>query len=105
MSLPKPNQTKYVNSAGGTITTKIKIDNLSSKKFTIIELVARDRPGILYDISKGLKGFDLDIGFVKIATKRGSVEDSFYVRKRNGDKLSDEDNLSEIKNGLLSIVA
>ena len=105
LSLPKPNQTKYVNSAGGTITTKIKIDNLSSKKFTIIELVARDRPGILYDISKGLKGFDLDIGFVKIATKRGSVEDSFYVRKRNGDKLSDEDNLSEIKNGLLSIVA
>ena len=68
-------------------------------------MVARDRPGILYDISKGLKDFDLDIGFVKIATKRGSVEDSFYVRKQDGGKLSDKNRIAAVKNGLLSIVA
>lgn len=101
----KTNQAKYIKSAGGKIKTKIKIDNSSSKRFTIIELVARDRPGILYDISKGLKDFDLDIGFVKIATKRGSVEDSFYVRKQDGGKLSDKNRIAAVKNGLLSIVA
>ena len=96
---------KYMSSTGGKVKTKINIDNSSSKNFTIIELSTSDRPGILYDISKTLKNHDLVIGFVKISTKRGSVDDSFYVRKIDGKKLLDANEVNTIKNNLTRAVS
>ena len=94
-----------MNSNGRQIKTKINVDNLSSKNFTIIELSTTDRPGILYDIAKTLKNHDLVIGFVKISTKRGSVDDSFYVRKIDGKKLLDANEVNTIKNNLTRAVS
>jgi [protein-PII] uridylyltransferase len=87
------------------VKTKINVDNSSSKNFTIIELSATDRPGLLYDISKTLKDYGLVIGFVKISTKRGSVDDSFYIKKIDGKKLVGTNDIRTIKNNLTEIVS
>ena len=92
------------NLNGAKIKTKIKIDNNSSKNFTIIELTSADKPGLLYQISKNLKGLGLTVGLVKISTRRGSVDDSFYVKKLNGQKLILDADIKTVKDNLKNIL-
>jgi [protein-PII] uridylyltransferase len=86
------------------IETKIKVDNNSSNNYTIIELSSADKPGLLYEISKNLKNLGLSLGLVKISTRRGSVDDSFYVKKISGGKLVEENDIELIKRSLKNIL-
>jgi len=79
---------------------KIIIDNLSSDFFTLIEVFADDRVGLLYDITRTLFELRLDIRIAKIATKVDQVADVFYVRDLEGQKVEDKDQLKEIKEAL-----
>ena len=76
-------------------------DNESSDFFTLIEVFADDRIGLLYLITRCLFELRLDIRVAKIATKGDQVADVFYVRNLLGQKLEDLDQLDEIKNALL----
>tara|TARA_Y100001970_G_scaffold294241_1_gene449009 strand:- start:9318 stop:11858 length:2541 start_codon:yes stop_codon:yes gene_type:complete len=90
---------------GAKIETKIKVDNSSSKNFTIIELTSMDKPGLLYQISKNLKTLGLIVGLVKISTRRGSVDDSFYVKKSDGTKLILETDIESVRSNLNNILS
>jgi [protein-PII] uridylyltransferase len=90
--------------SGAKIETKIKVDNNSSKNYTIIELSSADKPGLLYEISKNLKDLGLSLGLVKISTRRGSVDDSFYVKKTSGGKLLEEKGIELLKKRLKNIL-
>ena len=72
-----------------TLKAKVKVDNDLSSKFSIIELTAGDKPGMLYSILRTIKNLGLRIRFVKISTKRESVEDVFYVTKGSKGKIYD----------------
>ena len=86
------------------LKAKIKIDNDLSKKFTIIELTSGDKPGMLYSIVNKIKQLGLRIRFVKISTKRESVEDAFYVTKDNNEKIFNLEQISEIKDNIMNII-
>jgi [protein-PII] uridylyltransferase len=78
--------------------TKVVVDNDTSKRFTILDISANDRTGILYSISKAV--FDLGLGLVtaKIGTHGHQVIDVFYVvDAETGGKVTDEDRLQEIR--------
>jgi [protein-PII] uridylyltransferase len=66
---------------------QVVIDNDSSSFFTIIEVIAWDRPGLLYRISDALFRCRLDIWVAKIATRVDQVVDVFYVRDFDGEKV------------------
>ena len=87
------------------IKSKIKLDNDLSSKFSIIEITAGDKPGMLFQILKKLKEMDLRIGFVKISTKRESVEDAFYVRKAGKTKVYEESEINQIKKILKKVIS
>ena len=89
---------------GIEIKTKIKIDNNSSKNFTVIEFSSADKPGLLFEISSNLKKLGLTVGLVKISTRRGSVEDSFYVKKMDGKKLLQKNDINLVKESLKTIL-
>ena len=89
---------------GVKIKTKIKIENSSSKNFTVIELSSADKPGLLFKISSSLKKLGLTVRLVKISTRRGSVEDSFYVKKINGKKLLLKEDIKQVKESLKTIL-
>ena len=59
---------------------KVTIDNQSSDFFTLIEVFADDRVGLLYEITRALFDLRLDIRIAKIATKVDQIADVFYVR-------------------------
>ena len=75
---------------------KIRVDNRASDFFTLIEVFADDRIGLLYDITRTLFELGLDIRIAKIATKGDQVADIFYVRDLEGQKVEDENETARI---------
>ncbi|MFZ7113422.1 MAG: [protein-PII] uridylyltransferase [Desulfatiglandales bacterium] len=83
---------------------KVRIDNVSSDFFTLIEVFADDYVGLLYDITRSLFLNDVNIVIAKIATKVDQVVDIFYIQDLEGQKVLGEDHLEKIKEALLSAV-
>lgn len=84
---------------------RVAIDNTSSLRFTIIDVFANDRPGLLYAIASGLLEMDLSVSLAKIATHVDQVLDVFYVTDREGKKIQDEARIRSIQTGLASRLA
>ena len=69
----------------------VTVDNGASDFFTVIEVGAPDRIGLLYDITRTLAELELDVHLAKVATYTDRVIDAFYVRDALGRKLEDTD--------------
>jgi [protein-PII] uridylyltransferase len=67
--------------------THITFDNDGSDIYTIIEVDTRDRPGLLYDLTRTLATNNIYIASAVIATYGAQVVDSFYVKDAFGLKL------------------
>ncbi len=67
--------------------TSISFDNEGSDIFTIIEVDTRDRPGLLYDITRTLANANLYVSSAQVATYGAQAVDSFYVKDMFGLKL------------------
>jgi len=79
---------------------QVVIDNSSSDFFTLVEVFADDRVGLLHLITKTLFDLRLDIRIAKIATKGDQIADVFYVRDLEGQKIEDKEHLKEIEEAL-----
>lgn len=90
---PKPHR--------GRNDVSVVIDNGLSDFYTVIEITAPDRRALLYDVARTLQAMRLDILFAKIATLGTQTNDSFSVRDTYGQKLLDDDQVTEIRNALL----
>ncbi|ETX15178.1 PII uridylyl-transferase [Roseivivax halodurans JCM 10272] len=69
------------------VPTSITFDNDGSEIYTIIEVDTRDRPGLLYDLTRTLAAQNIYIASAVIATFGEQVVDSFYVKDMFGLKL------------------
>jgi len=69
------------------VATNITFDNEGSEIYTIIEVDTRDRPGLLYDLTKTLAAANVYIASAVIATYGAQVVDTFYVKDMFGLKL------------------
>lgn len=67
--------------------THITFDNEGSEIYTIIEVDTRDRPGLLYDLTRTLAANNIYIASAVIATFGAQVVDAFYVKDMFGLKL------------------
>ena len=69
------------------IPTSITFDNEGSDIYTIVEVDTRDRPGLLYDLTRVLSASNIYIASAVIATYGAQAVDSFYVKDMFGLKL------------------
>ena len=83
---------------------KIKIDNQSSKHFTLIDIVAKNYPGILYQITRELTSRSLEINYARISSFGPRIADIYYVRDLNGNKLTSKNNVDNLINSLIAIL-
>ena len=67
--------------------THVMFDNEGSEIYTIIEVDTRDRPGLLYDLTRTLAANNIYIASAVIATFGAQVVDTFYVKDMFGLKL------------------
>ena len=68
------------------VPTTITFDNIGSEIYTIIEVDTRDRPGLLYDLTRTLANNHVYIASAVIATYGEQVVDTFYVKDMVGLK-------------------
>jgi [protein-PII] uridylyltransferase len=87
------------------IQTRVEFDNVVSDRFTVIDIRAQDRLGLLYLIASTLSGLDLDVSLAKIATEVDQAMDVFYVTEKDGGKVSRPERLDEIRQGLVHAIA
>ncbi len=78
----------------------VYFDNISSDKYTIIEVYAQDHMGLLFEITSTLSALDLNIHFSRISTMGDRAVDVFYI-SRNNAKITDEKELEMIKSTIL----
>lgn len=80
---------------------RIEFDNDVSETYTVIDIYARDKVGLLYDITRTLKELGLYIAVSKIATKVDQAADVFYVYDIFGQKILDPIKIDEIRSTML----
>ncbi|WP_458792568.1 [protein-PII] uridylyltransferase [Yoonia sp. MH D7] len=73
------------------VPTHIIFDNTGSEIYTIIEVDTRDRPGLLYDLTRTLANNNVYISSAVIATYGEQVVDTFYVKDMVGLKFHSQD--------------
>ena len=86
------------------VAPQIHIDTDLSMTDTVIEIKANDHIGLLYDITRTLTRCNLQIMSAKIATFGTKVVDVFYVRDREGMKVTHPDRLKKIEQMLLHVL-
>ena len=83
------------------VNTEVVIDNRASSRYTVIEVLTKDRPGILFALAEALHQLGVSIAVAKINTEGTKVVDVFYVTTENGGKL-DLALTEETRKGLLA---
>ena len=76
---------------GAEFPLKITFDQRSSSEYTLLDIQALDRPGLLYHVAETLAHSKADIAYARITTEKGAALDTFYITDQDGNKVvSDE---------------
>jgi [protein-PII] uridylyltransferase len=96
---------KTITKTEKRLDAKIEIDNQSSEIYTIIEAYGHDRVGMLYEITRILSDFGINIFRARIGSRADQVVDVFYVLDYDGRKIKDQEFQKELQQGLLFAVS
>ena len=87
------------------VPTSITFDNEGSEIYTIIEVDTRDRPGLLFDLTRTFASQNIYIASAVIATYGEQVVDSFYVKDMFGLKLHSPQKQRALENKLREAIS
>jgi [protein-PII] uridylyltransferase len=88
------------------VTTQVSVDNGASSASTVVEVRARDAPGLLHRITTALFQSDLDVVAARVSTLGHEVVDAFYVRDRaTGGKVTDSERMRLIDQSVRAAAA
>ena len=71
----------------------------------MIEVNGRDRPGLLFELTRELTRLSLQVSSAKISTYGEKVVDVFYVKNLFGHKVEHPAKLAEIRTSLEAVLA
>jgi [protein-PII] uridylyltransferase len=83
------------------VRPRVVFSNEASQHATLVEIVAEDRPGLLYDLSTAMSQAGCNIGVVLIDTEARRALDVFYVTAE-GAKLNEEAQ-AQLRTALLAV--
>jgi [protein-PII] uridylyltransferase len=86
------------------VPTEVLLDDRASPRHTVVEVFAKDRPGLLYTLARALHDRGLSIALSKINTEGTRVADVFYVSEIGGTKVAPGPRYKEIHAALVRAI-
>jgi [protein-PII] uridylyltransferase len=81
-----------------------RVENDESDFYTIIDVEAMDRPGLLHDIARTLSEQNLSIVSVRASTRASRATDAFYVTDADDLKLTDPARQRAVEAAILAAI-
>jgi [protein-PII] uridylyltransferase len=88
-----------------SVEPQVNVENELSDRFSVIEVICRNRVGLLYGLAHTLSDLNLNIASAHIATFGERVVDTFYVADLLGNKITDKSRQTRIRKSLLEAIA
>jgi [protein-PII] uridylyltransferase len=84
---------------------QVVIRNDVSDFYTVVDLTADDRLGLLHDVTRALSEQGLEIYVSKATTVLDQIADTFYVKTADQKRLTDPEAIARVREALLSAAA
>jgi [protein-PII] uridylyltransferase len=86
------------------VPTEVVLEDRASPRHTVVEVFAKDRPGLLYTVARALHELGLSIALSKINTEGTKVADVFYVSELDGTKVVPGERFKHIREALVRAI-
>ncbi len=83
----------------------VVISNEVSDFYTVLDVTANDRLGLLFDLTRTIADHGLEIFLSRATTVVDQVADTFYLKDREGKKLTDPQLIEALREDLLQVAA
>jgi len=100
----KTNYLRATNEDALPFPVRSYIDNDTDPQFTIIEIQAVDRIGLLHDLLEAINGHGLQTAHARIATEKGAALDTLYVSDPETGHLTDPERLEALHQALNEMI-
>jgi [protein-PII] uridylyltransferase len=87
------------------VVPEVTINNGWSNRYTMVEVIGLDRPGLLFELTATLSKLNLNIGSAHVATFGERARDVFYVTDLLGAQINAPTRQSAIKSALTHVMA
>lgn len=84
---------------------QVNINNDAQRPYTVVEVVAPDRPGLLARIAQVFLEFNLSLVSAKIITQGERIEDVFFLTDNQGHSLTDPELCAKLQEALVAQLA
>jgi [protein-PII] uridylyltransferase len=98
-------RTRFSDRPIPAVPTEVTVDNGVSATHTVVEIVTKDRPGLLFTLAKAFHELDLTISVAKINTEGTRALDVFYVTDVNGNKVEGPFRGDHVRGAVLSALS
>ncbi|HNQ89343.1 MAG TPA: DUF294 nucleotidyltransferase-like domain-containing protein [Verrucomicrobiota bacterium] len=88
-----------------TFPPQVLVSADAHPEFTLLEIRAPDRLGLLYDLLKTLDGLDVRIALSRVSTDKGAACDSFYLAGPDGRRLPPGQRLDTLQRAVAASLA
>src|SRR6266571_5326653 len=86
------------------VEPEVQLNNQWSNRFTVIEVIGLDRPGLLHELTSTISRLGLNIASAHVATFGERVVDVFYVTDLIGAKIDQPSRQAAIKRALTQLL-
>ena len=84
------------------INTRVSFTHSDTGNLTIMQIIAQDRPGLLYHITNSLLENKIHLHTARINTLGERVEDHFFISDRDGQQIDNKKVLNKLEKSILS---
>lgn len=65
----------------------MELDNQTASAYSVINVVCRDRKGLVYDMMRTLKDIQIRVGYAKITVVGERAEADIFVQEEDGKRI------------------
>lgn len=91
-------------SAPGRTAPTVEVRNDVSDFYTVVDVTANDRLGLLYDLARTIAAHGLEVYISKATTVLDQVADTFYLKTATRTRLTDPEAKARLKEDLEAVV-